>query len=380
MITTPVLYQTNWDNTNIHLKAPAETWRQTALDAAYFVLSIAIPLIGIARLIGYGIGKLANRVILPAASQISEEDRKIAKEAYESFWKGPLNFKNRETREVFSALDYTVATPDQAHLRVKYLRHKDSTSSTPTVIYFNRNMELALSELKPWMVEQSMQQNIPCNFVFFDYRGVGESTGNFKSTKDLIVDGTSIVQWVQTKLEVPPDKIHFYGQSLGGAIAAETQATNPTVLTGPHLNERSFSSLDQMIRSFGGCVAGMLAYILRDQGYSLNPGEACKKLKGPKLFVHHPHDQIIPTEASLQKEMNPNQVMTLKPKQGQAILGGRERAFTWEQISNQFAHNAPLDWHEGAVEKMRRFLLGSSPRKAAAPTRLGTIKSFFNWF
>jgi hypothetical protein len=339
-------FHAQWDQTNSHLRTPLPTTAQKARKVAWNILSFCIPFIGIGRLIGYAVGCLANRMTLPA-SHMSAERIETAKVNYNHFWKGPLTDKNHSIRSQFSAEEHTVITPDEAALNVKLIRHKDANAATPTIIYFNGNNQLALANsIPPWIISQSIERQTPCNFVFFDYRGVGSSKGVFKGAKDLVVDGSSVVQWVRDYLQTPPSHIHFYGHSLGGAVATQTQALDPDQFIGRHLNTCSFSSSDKMI----ACLFGEKRFgkfintIFKNQGYSADSAAAFQKLKGQKLVVYHPHDEVIPFAASLQNAVHHDPAIALQPRP------------RWESLSKELNHNAPMEWHE--TDGIAQFLFG----------------------
>ncbi len=349
-----VHFHARWDNTNNHLQDPIPTAVQKIGRVVYNIFSVLIPIIGLVRLMGYAIQSLANRAILPAAYDVTEAELAKAKNEFNAFWTGPITAENKSAREKFAMEEHTVVTPDAAALSVKLLRHKNADKRTPTVIYFNGNFAIAMRDPNPWFLQKSIEIGNPCNFVFFDYRGVADSTGTFRAAKDLLVDGSSIVQWVREYLEILPDRIHFYGKSLGGAVAVQTQALDPDNLVGAHVNERSFASLDKMIKTiFGfGCLGKFLGWIFNNLGYSADAAAAFRKLQGQKLVVYHPEDQIIPYSASLQNEVEHDAVICLQPKVG------RWEGYTYADLSRCSHHNALLTWHEGATDQIGQFLFG----------------------
>jgi pimeloyl-ACP methyl ester carboxylesterase len=371
-----VNFQAKWNTINSHLRPEVPTTAQKVGRVAWNIFSVVIPFIGLARLMGYGIGIAANRLILPAAKFIQPTRVADAKNKFNDFWHGPITLINVLARREFNAEEHTVITPDNAALSVKLIRHRSSDSSTiPTVIYFNGNFQLAMQDPHPWTIQKAIETNTACNFVFFDYRGVGESTGTFNAAQDLVVDGSSIVQWVREYLHTPEDQIHFYGQSLGGAVAVQTQALDPQHLTGRHINERSFASLEKMAKSiFGsGCLGKLLSWVVKNQGHSADAAAAFGKLQGQKLVVYHPHDAVIPSNASLKSEVQDRGILhCLVPKSGSVqvrLPSGEMEMRTYASLSKQRNHNAPLEWHEGAIEGMAQFLFGlPNPQSQNSPS------------
>lgn len=338
-------FQASWNESNQHLRLPDLTTALKVKRVFWNVISVCIPPIGIVRYLCYKIGQIANKMTLPAAHFLTKDHLAKEKVKFEAFWKGPITDENRLVREHFELEPYTVITPDGIPLHATLFRNKKTVEETPTIIYFCANFQLSI-ETPIWPLEQAIETNSIYNFVLFDYRGVGESQGKFTSARELIIDGSSIVEWVEKYLKTPPEKIHFYGFSLGGAIASLTQALNPKKWTGRNINERSFASSDKMVSErFGkGIRAKILNYIFKAQGYSADPSEAFKKLIGPKMVIYHPQDRVIPDPASMQTTVHHSNTICLIPK-----TEHKEEAI-------KISHIAPLSWHEGALEAMIQFL------------------------
>ena len=335
-------FRAAWDQTNQHLRAPVS---KTIQKIGRVASNILCPPLWIARLVGNKINHLANRMVLPAAHKITREKIDAANAKFNLFWCGPMTEENKLVRTYFSMQREVVTTPDGVDLNVLLIKHRDAGKDTPTVIYFNGNFQLSVDTPR-WPLEQAIETNTVCNFVLFDYRGVGDSKGKFTSSNDLIVDGSSIVQWVKNRIGTPADKIFFYGFSLGGAIAALTQALDPEHLTGQIINDRSFASSDSIIKArFGQGLRGkFFSWAFTKQGYSADPSAALKKLQGQKLIIHHPKDTIIPSQAGMYTHVKHGDVLRLDPKPD------------FVEESTKYHHIAPLSWHEGALEKVVRFL------------------------
>lgn len=340
-----ICFETNWNDTTIHLANQEPTTADKVKHVALNIFSILLPPLGIARLISYGVDQFANRVSLPSAHYITKEHFDKATQKFNDFWEGPITEKNQLLRENYSVLNQIVITPDKAALRARCIRHKESTPDTPTVIYFNGNFQLCI-ETPTWILEKSIEAGSPCNLVLFDYRGVGESTGTFTEARDLVVDGSSIVEWVKNRIGIHPDQIHFYGFSLGGAISSLTKALDPEHLTGRLINDRSFSSSDKVIRArYGSGYFGCLMnWLFTQHGYSADPSAAFLKASGEKMVIYHPDDAVIPTAASMQYAVQHDLSIRLEPKPG------------FEEQSKERHHVAPLQWHESAVERVIEFL------------------------
>lgn len=299
------VFQAEWNNANQHLKPADQTLLRKIARVAWNIFSAVVFPIGLGRLIGAGIGKIANRVLLPSAEKTPEEIAE-AKRLHQFIWHDPNPTPEIQTiRNSFTAEECTVATPDGALLSATHFRSRNANAASPTMIYFQPNGTLKDQGVHLPLMGPSVF-GTPANFVVFDYRTVGESRGTFKGAKDLEIDGSSIVQWVQKDLGVPAHQISFYGFSLGGAVAVKTQAQDPA-LTGPNGNERSFSSIKEMIRAILNklnrfkWLASLIASVVKSQGYEMDVLSSYKKLQGRKLVIYHPEDPVIPYEASLKK-------------------------------------------------------------------------------
>ncbi|KKA29856.1 hypothetical protein TD95_000431 [Thielaviopsis punctulata] len=87
--------------------------------------------------------------------------------------------------------------------------------------------------------------------IAFDYRGFGLSTGSPSET-GLVIDACSVINWVITVAEVPPENIVLFGHSLGTAVvsaALEKYSTAGTLFAGTLL-VAPFSQLPEMLTGY----------------------------------------------------------------------------------------------------------------------------------
>jgi pimeloyl-ACP methyl ester carboxylesterase len=342
-----ICFETQWDDTTIHLAPQETTLAKKVGSVALDVFSVLCPFLAVARYISYKLDTFANRVSLPAAHYISETEKEKIHGQFHDFWYGSVTPDNQLLRAHYRMIEQTVRTPDGVDLQAFLLQYKDSTTETPTILYFNGNFQLC-AETPTWILEESLRAHTPCNLVLFDYRGVGNSTGQFTGTKDLVIDGSSIVSWLRKQIGIVPSQLHFYGFSLGGAISSLTKALDPD-LTGKLVNDRSFGSSGAVIceRYGSGYVGRLISWMFEKYGYSATPSEELLKAQGEKLVIYHPEDTLIPQKAGMYRYVPEDLVFRLEPKKG------------FEPASGQEAHVSPLAWHEQAVEKVLEFLLTS---------------------
>ncbi len=213
-----------------------------------------------------------------------------------------------------------IITPDQVHLSAHIRLAHGANPQTPTVILFN---PLGASssihdELQAKLVERR------CNVVTFDYRGLGTTW----RPEDLVVDGESVFQYVTQELGTTINKVHFYGFSLGGAIAAQVKALHPES-TGKYAGDRPFSSVFSLltenfcIECLGWLVKKItsfvfsifIAYPVYLLGWEWDGVKALSRLTGDKRIIYHPNDSLVPVEASLASKCPLQQRIGLDPKE-----------------------------------------------------------------
>ncbi len=338
-----VSFASHWDNTNKHLQhTPSSSSFSDKIKSTAWNL-LLLPRIS---------GKIMNRQLLP---DIRPERKAESKELFQKFWFGPISEQNQKLRDHFTVEQKSITTPDGAMLNAYWMRRKDAPEDTQTIIYFNGRLQLATAKRNNWLLEKSVESGTPFNFVFFEYRGVGDSIGTFTGTNDLIIDGSSIVQWVREGLRIPPEQIHFYGYSLGGSVAVATKALDPH-LTGRLVNERSFASLEKIVTTWLnrlGQTASMIAYMITSEGYDINPAKEFTKLKGPSLVVYIPKDQIIPENAALHNRV---------PKALSLCLDVKPE---YETEAKKNPHSAPLEYFSNA-DRITHFLFGPQKPKTSS--------------
>jgi len=362
-IQTASIFKAEWNETNRHLN-PQKTLLQTIARVVWDIFSVLIPIIGLVRLIGYAIGKLAARFMLPAAFY-SEAVKKQAKDQYRNIWKGPITHQaQRDLRNHFTPEHTIVITPDGVALDATFYRHRDANELTPTVITPMPNGALAKNSY-PYPLMPAIHNGIVSNFALFDYRSVGDSMGTFDNMDQLVRDGSSILQWVQSK--TPSNRIQFCGVSLGGAVSVNMQALDPR-LTGDNANVRSLSSTEDVILAQGKKlnipkIAKWIAKIARQQGYYLDAVAPFKKIAGRKLILCHFGDKVIPEDGSLARK-----VEDVVHELG-VLESLPENELENERIGH---HNAPLanyriaGTNQNAVDRLNQFLFGQPAAAAAA--------------
>ncbi|MEI6242068.1 MAG: alpha/beta hydrolase [Chlamydiota bacterium] len=196
-----------------------------------------------------------------------------------------------------------IITPDHVPLQARIDTIRGSNEETPTVILFNPlgTNDGIYNQFRITLLKKH------CNVVSFDHRGLGTTW----RTKDLVLDGDSVYQFVTKELKISTAKVHFFGHSLGGAIAAQVKSLHPESL-GKYVGDRTFASFFSLITE--KCCIARFGYIIKIVsslfariliafplfllGWDFNTKEAFEKMQGKRLTIIHPNDFLIPSLAS----------------------------------------------------------------------------------
>jgi fermentation-respiration switch protein FrsA (DUF1100 family) len=121
--------------------------------------------------------------------------------------------------------------------------------------------------------------------LLFDYRGFGRSTGR-PTEAGLIADGEAASSFVESVLEVPRERIVFFGQSLGTGVAVNLAARRAP---GRLILESAFDSLASVARHHYFYLPVRL--LLSDR---FDSAAVVGRISCPVLFLHPGEDEIIP--------------------------------------------------------------------------------------
>jgi hypothetical protein len=121
--------------------------------------------------------------------------------------------------------------------------------------------------------------------LLFDYRGYGESSGE-PSEAGTYLDMAAAVEHATVTRAIPPDRLVYYGESLGGAVAVDAALrARPAGL----VLESTFTSIPAMARvHYPWLPAGPLLKIRYDSLKKLG------RVGCPVLILHSPDDEIVP--------------------------------------------------------------------------------------
>lgn len=128
-----------------------------------------------------------------------------------------------------------------------------------------------------------------------DYRGYGESKGNFPSEAQVYADSELAWNYLTQTRKLPPGQIVIYGESLGGAIAINLATNHPDA--GGVIVQSSFTSMAAIAQHRPLLPLFPVNLLLTQRFDSI---AKVRHLQVPILFIHGTADQTVPAEMSQQ--------------------------------------------------------------------------------
>ncbi|MFA6956283.1 MAG: alpha/beta hydrolase [Thermoanaerobaculia bacterium] len=174
--------------------------------------------------------------------------------------------------------EHIITTPDGLKLHAWLFSAKDADA--PLLIFFHGNGG-NLSH-RADTAEELERRGI--SVLLFDYRGYGKSEGSPSESK-LYVDGLAVYDYARTTLGAPAERIALYGESLGGAYAADVAANRSVRCV---VIQSSFPSAASVANN---AYRKPLGYLL---GNSLPTARSLNRARVPVLVIHGDADTIIP--------------------------------------------------------------------------------------
>jgi fermentation-respiration switch protein FrsA (DUF1100 family) len=133
---------------------------------------------------------------------------------------------------------------------------------------------------------RQLHDHVGANVFLFDYRQYGRSQGK-ASEEGLYRDARGALSYLQGRADLSPDRIVYFGRSLGSAVAIDLAVSSPPLGL---ILESPFASLRAMAGRF---LPGPLSALVPD-GFD-NLGKMAE-ITCPTLFFHGSHDGIVPYE------------------------------------------------------------------------------------
>jgi uncharacterized protein len=153
--------------------------------------------------------------------------------------------------------------------------HKDST-----ILFLHGNAGNIGDRLDKIQLFHKMGLNV----FIVDYRGYGRSAGH-PSEKGMYLDARGGWDYLRTRKDIDPNKIVGYGESLGGAAVIDLAAEQPVAAL---ITDSAFSSAADMAKRIVPFVPAFLLSVKLDSVSKI------KDVRGPKLIIHSPDDEVIP--------------------------------------------------------------------------------------
>jgi uncharacterized protein len=150
--------------------------------------------------------------------------------------------------------------------------------------------------------------------LIFDYRGYGTSTGR-PSEEGTYRDGEAAWRYLVDVQKKKPDKIILFGESLGGAVAAELAVRHEA---GGLIILSSFTSIAELAGKLYPFLPVKLLSKFRYATIDKIPAITC-----PKLIIHSPDDEIIPFfmgRALYEKAAQPKQFLQIQGGHNEGFL------------------------------------------------------------
>ncbi|RNF12010.1 hypothetical protein TraAM80_00570 [Trypanosoma rangeli] len=233
----------------------------------------------VALLQGWSIvGWFLMAVVFPASIISSIEPQEVRGKRLENFMRQP------DGRRVESL---TVPSSNGVNLDVVVVQTEEETDRW--IIYFGGNAEM----IEDTVEEMSgLTEIVRGNWVFYNPRGVGRSSGYAAEVRDLVDDAVHVVRHVSSRYSIPPKKLLLWGHSIGGGIAAAV--VRRECMESPLLLDRTFSSLSDAAVAFSPLYATLTRLLIRYTTGDLDVVADCKMAaRNKKLVIYHRMDEVI---------------------------------------------------------------------------------------
>ncbi len=160
----------------------------------------------------------------------------------------------------------------------------------------------------------SIFHRLGLSVLIFDYRGYGRSEGK-PDEQGTYLDAEAAWNYLVSERQVPADKIVYFGRSLGSAIAADTALRHAGAAL---IIESGFTS----VPAYGQRLFPFLPVRLLAR-YKYATIDKVAKISIPKLFIHSPHDEVIPFDhgkALFEKAVVPKEFLQIKGGHNEGFL------------------------------------------------------------
>ncbi len=206
--------------------------------------------------------------------------------------------------------DLTLQTIDNEKINAWYIpTNKSNKEPTKTVLFFHGNAGNISHRLETIKI----YNNLGLDFLIFDYRGFGISTGK-PSEQGTYLDADSVWKYLIEERKLEPKDIIIAGRSIGGGVGAElAKKVHPALL----ILESTFTSMTEVsAKHYPFMPTGLIVKHEYETNLKL------KDIHCPTVFVHSKNDEVIPYEHS-----QINYAAANEPKQFIELRGGHGSGF-----------------------------------------------------
>ena len=197
-----------------------------------------------------------------------------------------------------------------------------------TLVFFHGNGG-NLSHRAPLMAR--LRAELGMSVFIFDYQGYGQSVGR-PSERATAADARAAIAYLRGRSDVDPERIAYYGESLGGAVAIDLATEAPPKALAI---QSSFTSIGDMTRLHYPALTFLLPFAsMRYESLAV-----IGRLRAPLLVIHGEADGLVPPEHSrrlYEAASEPKRLMIV-PRAGHNdvfVQGGPE---LWRELRAFFA-------------------------------------------
>jgi fermentation-respiration switch protein FrsA (DUF1100 family) len=176
--------------------------------------------------------------------------------------------------------DINLETPDNVKINGWFIPAKNAEF---TILYCHGNGGNIMHRLDTI----NIFYELGLNCFIFDYRGYGNSEG-FPSEEGTYLDAKTAYDWLVEKRRIRPEKIIFFGRSLGGSIAAYLAGK---VTAKALVVESTFTSYVDIGKRFYPYMP--VKWFARFRYETIS---CIKKVNCPVMVIHSQNDELIPFE------------------------------------------------------------------------------------
>jgi len=187
-----------------------------------------------------------------------------------------------------------------------FIKALNRTANTPTILYFHGNDK----DIEKYWARMEKLYPLGTNIFIFDYQGYGKSTGS-PSLSAIQQNSIDALTYLKTRAEVNPNKIIYYGFSLGGVfeLRLAAQTFQPAAAIGEALPASTDALAHTVLRT------SVPSEDFFDETF--DNVAMIKQLRAPVLLFHGTKDEKLP----FHENADPLFDAALQPKTTVAVEG-----------------------------------------------------------